>query len=245
MGHLGREKCKHRARQVVFWPQMNQDIDNIVSNCEICQKYQHKELKEPLKPYPVATRPWQVVGTDLFEVDKKDYVVLVDAYSSYPELGSISIKSIATVTKAMKSVFARHGNPETVVSDNGPSYDSSEFSGFSEEWGFSHETSTPEHPSSNGPAEKAVQTVKNIIKKSAESIDDMQLGLLAYRSTPLENQKSPVELGRILRTNLSILSKKLDVPKAKEVVKWRKNRIISQKFYHDGKTKSLKALKPR
>ena len=86
VGHLGREKCKHRARQVVFWPQMNQDIDNIVSSCEVCRKYQHKQLKEPLKPYPVATRPWQVVGTDLFEVDKKDYVVLVDAYSNYPEL---------------------------------------------------------------------------------------------------------------------------------------------------------------
>ena len=179
LGHLGREKCKHRARQVVFWPQMNQDIDNIVSNCEVCQKYQHKQLREPLKPYPVATRPWQVVGTYLFEVDKEDYVVLVDAYSSYPEPGSISKKSSATVTKVMKSVFARHGIPETVVSDNGPCYNSSEFSVFSKEWGFSHETSSPEHPSSNGLAERAVQTVKNIIKKSAESKDDMQLGLLA------------------------------------------------------------------
>ena len=65
---------------------MNQDIDNIVRNFEFCQKYQHKQFKEPLKPYPAATRPWQLVGTDLLEVNKKDYVVLVDAYSGYPEV---------------------------------------------------------------------------------------------------------------------------------------------------------------
>ena len=52
-------------------------------------------------------------------------------------------------------------------------------------------------------------------------------------------------MGGTLRTSLPILRKKLDVPRAKEVVKLRKNRKMSQKFYHDRKTKSLKALKPR
>ena len=70
-GHQGREKCKQRARQVVFWPGINSDIDNIVESCETCQQHQHNHQKEPLKPYPVPTRPWQVVGTDLCEINKK------------------------------------------------------------------------------------------------------------------------------------------------------------------------------
>ncbi len=73
----------------------------------------------------------------------------------------------------MKSVFARHGIPETSVSDNGPCYNSSEFSGFYKELGFSHETSSPEHPSSIGVAEKAVQTVKNIIKKEQKYVTEI------------------------------------------------------------------------
>lgn len=52
-------------------------------------------------------------------------------------------------------------------------------------------------------------------------------------------------MGRILWTNLPLLSKTLDVPKAKGVARWRKNRKMSQKFYRDRKTKSLEALKPR
>ena len=107
IGHLEREKCKYRARQVVFWPNMNQDIDNVIGSCEVCLKYQLKQSKEPLKPYLAATIPWQVVTTNLFEVNKK-IVVLVDAYSSYPEVGSISNKSSATVMKVMKYIFAGH-----------------------------------------------------------------------------------------------------------------------------------------
>ena len=75
----------------------------------------------------------------------------------------------------------------------------------------------------------------------------MQLGSLAYRASPSDNEKSPAELlmGRMLRTDLPILSEKLAVPKAKGIVKWRMRTRKSQKFYHDKKSKSLKVLKPR
>ena len=62
-GHQSKEKCKQRARKVVFWPGINNDIDNVVDSCETCQRYKHDDQKELLKPYPVPTLPWQVVGT--------------------------------------------------------------------------------------------------------------------------------------------------------------------------------------
>lgn len=35
-GHLGMEKCKRRAGEVLFWPQMSQQIQDYVSKCEMC-----------------------------------------------------------------------------------------------------------------------------------------------------------------------------------------------------------------
>ena len=193
-GHQGRDKCKQRARQVVFRPRSNSDINNMVDTCETCQRHQHNYQKESLKPYPVPTCPWQVIGTDLCEINKKDYLVMVDAYSSYPEVIPLSSQSSDAVIKGMKVTFTRHVIPDVVHSDNGPCYRSQEFADFKNKWGFKHVTSSPHFPSSNGLVEKAVQTVKNIITKSIESGTDPCLGLLAYRSTPIDNHKSPAEL---------------------------------------------------
>ena len=126
-GHQGKEKCKRRARQVVYWPGINSDIDNVVESCETCQRHQHQQQKEPLMPYPVPKRPWQDVATDLCEINKKEYLVLVDAYSSYPEVIPMTRQTTQAVIKGMKMTFARHGIPDTVHSDNGPCYSSKEF----------------------------------------------------------------------------------------------------------------------
>ncbi|CAB4025806.1 retrotransposon-like family member retr-1 [Paramuricea clavata] len=244
-GHQGREKCKQRARQVVFWPGINSDIDNMVESCETCQHHQHNHQKEPLKTYPVPTRPWQVVGTDLCEINKKEYLVIVDAYSSYPEVIPLSSQSSKAVIKGMKVTFARHGIPDIVHSDNGPCYSSQEFADFKTKWGFKHVTSSPHFPSSNGLVEKAVQTVKNIISKSIESGADPYLGLLAYRSTPLDNHKSPAELlmGRTLKTDLPVVENQLNVKDSKAVVAWKTKKKEIQKAYHDREAKPLPPLK--
>ncbi|XP_049516824.1 uncharacterized protein LOC125942652 [Dermacentor silvarum] len=69
---------------------------------------------------------------------------------------------------------------------------------------FQHVTSSPRFTQSNGLAEKGVQIVKRIMKKTAETKQDFWLGLLSYRSSPLEDGRSPGELlqGRRLRTRL-------------------------------------------
>lgn len=87
-------------------------------------------------------------------------------------------------------------------SDCGKQFET-EFQEFAKKYDFSHVTSSPKYQQSNGAAEAAVKTAKNIIKKC----DDINEGLLVYRSTPLENGYSPAELifSRRIRSNLPML----------------------------------------
>ncbi|UYV69063.1 K02A2.6-like [Cordylochernes scorpioides] len=113
------------------------------------------------------------------------------------------------VVRSCKSIFARHGIPETVVSDNGTQFGAArEFANFARQYGFTHVTSSPRFPQSNGMAEAGVKIAKLILKKN----QDPSLGLLEYRSTPLENGYSPAELlmGRKLRTTLPIAPENLN-----------------------------------
>ena len=82
----------------------------------------------------------------------------------------------------ISSMFACHGIPEVVVSDNGPQFSAESYAKFGQQYGFNHITSSPHYPQCNGEAEKAVKTIKSLLKKSG----DHHLALLAYRSTLLK-----------------------------------------------------------
>ena len=106
------------------------------------------------------------------------------------------------VINALKSIFARHGILESVMSDNGPQYASQQFKNFAEEYNFTSITSSPRYPQANGEAERAVRTIKSLLNKSP----DPYRALLAYRNTPIQNGYSPAELlmARRLRSDIPV-----------------------------------------
>ena len=140
----------------------------------------------------------------MFQYANRHYIILVDYYSSWPEVYLLSSPNSKCVIEATKEAFAHHGIPEEVISDNGPQYSSREYKCFANEWEFKHTTSSPHYPKSNGLAETTVKIVKGLIKKSNRSNKDIKKGLLIIRNTPLSCGKSPAELltGHKLRDNL-------------------------------------------
>ncbi|XP_042072880.1 uncharacterized protein K02A2.6-like [Haplochromis burtoni] len=206
-GHQGVVKCKARARQTVWWPGLSQQISEMVLKCKTCIQERHNN-SEPLMPTEYPARPWQRVGTDLFELGGETYLLAVDYHSRFVEIALLNRTKSNDVITHLKSFFARHGIPEVLMSDNGPQYSGRIFTDFAAAYGFKHITSSPKFPQSNGEAERAVQTVKNLLKKAA----DPYLALLAYRATPLQSGYSPAELlmGRRLRTTLPMLPSQLE-----------------------------------
>ncbi|UYV74578.1 K02A2.6-like [Cordylochernes scorpioides] len=128
----------------------------------------------------------------------------------YPEISLLQNLTAQDVISHLKSIFARHGTPETVRSDNGPQFQKvlgSEFSKFSKEWSFKHITSSPKFPQSNGFIEAIIKNIKQSFKKE----EDCYLTLQAYRTMPLESGYSPAELlmGRRFRTSVPAIESSL------------------------------------
>ncbi|XP_047998126.1 uncharacterized protein K02A2.6-like [Leguminivora glycinivorella] len=84
-GHMGIDRCKRRARQVMFWPGITQDIEAFVKRCRTCQESLNAPAREPLIPIEIPELPWQKIGSDIFEYKKKYFLIIVDYYSNYIE----------------------------------------------------------------------------------------------------------------------------------------------------------------
>ena len=136
-------------------------------SCTACA-VERRNPAEPMTASETALRPWQKVGMDMLMYKKATYLLVVDYASSYIEIAKLAATTSPDVILHLRSIFARHGIPETVVSDNGPQYASYEFARFASEEGFIHVTSSPRYPQSNGKAERTVQTVKAMLKKSVD-----------------------------------------------------------------------------
>nr|XP_023660029.1 uncharacterized protein K02A2.6-like [Paramormyrops kingsleyae] len=247
VGHMGIEKCKQRARDVLFWPGMNRQIEEMVERCPICIEHRASNKKEPMISHKIPDRPWQTIATDLFTWNRDNYVVTVDYYSRYFELDKLHSTTSSAVINKLKEVFARHGIPETVVSDNGPQYKCSEFETFANTWEFSHITTSPHYPQSNGLAEKAVQIAKSLMEKSNADQKDLCLSLLEYRNTPVDGFRSPAQLlmSRRLRSTLPRSHQQLQ-PKVINSREFRSRRVHQQnhqKKYYDRSAKPMSSLR--
>ncbi|CAG7725840.1 unnamed protein product, partial [Allacma fusca] len=201
-GHLGITKCRSRAKEYVRWPRISAEIQEIVEKCTICIKFRRQE-HEPLIPSEFPTRAWEKVAIDLFYLEGKTYLLMTDYYSRYPEIAKLESQTSDCVISHCKSIFARHGIPEEVRSDNGPQFEPLKtvaFKNFAQDYGFRHITSSPFFPQRNGFVEAMVKVVKAGMKKN---VDTYKL-LLEYRATPLANGFSPSELmmSRKIRTTL-------------------------------------------
>ncbi|KAL5475949.1 hypothetical protein EMCRGX_G025829 [Ephydatia muelleri] len=135
---------------------------------------------------------------------------LLSVKNSFIEIAHLDHTTTEEVIVRIKAIFARHGIPEELISDNRPQFSSHLFLKFSQEYGFDHITSSPLFSQSNGEAERAVKTIKTMWKKTSDSC----LALLSYRATPLQNCYSPAELlmSRKLRTTVPIIEQE-SVPK--------------------------------
>lgn len=203
-GHLGIEMSKQRARENIFWPGMYKDIEKLISQCGTCLRYRKVQQKEPILCHQVPDRPFQKVAADLFNFGGESYLLVVDYTTKFFEIALLNDTTSPTVISHMKAIFARHGIPLELITDNGPQFVAKPFADFTKHWQITHQTSSPLYPKSNGFVERTVQIVKNLLKKAKNDNADPYLAVLNFRTTDKTYQPSPAKMlmGRKLRTLL-------------------------------------------
>ena len=207
-GHQGIEACRSRAREFVFWVNINNDLKEMVEKCDICQSQQNSTAIVQKYISEVPPHPWHTLGSDLFYFQRIDFVVVVDYFSKYLIVRKIPNSTSSAVIKELGMIFSEFGKPQVFRSDNGPCYASLEFEFFMQNWLIEHRTSSPHYPQSNGLAESMVKVSKNLIEKAVRQDLPWNQLLLDYRCTPISSEiPSPAEIlfGRKLRSSISIL----------------------------------------
>jgi len=213
-GHPGIIRMKSLARQYVWWPSMNKDIEAVVHKCDSCQLERNDPPAAPIHLWEEPNNVWDRVHVDYAgPFHNRMWLILVDAKSGWPEVIEMTSVTSAKTIEALREIFGRFGLPRQIVSDNGRQFTSEEFEDFCKRNGVRHSLSSPYHPRSNGAAERFVQTFKNGVKTGLNDPDGnlkkiVQRFLLHYRVTPHSTKvKSPAEMmfNRQPNTRLSLL----------------------------------------
>jgi hypothetical protein len=240
--HVGMQRMKTLARSYVWWPGLDLDIEAIVGECNICQLHRKPPAEAPLHPWEWPGQPWERLHIDYAgPFQGKMFLILIDAHSKWIDAHVVSsATSTATIEKLMET-FAIHGLPKSIVSDNGSCFTSEEFRNFTRSNGILHTCTAPYHPSSNGLAERAVQTVKMGLKKILDGTLEMRLSrfLARYRLTPQSSTGvSPAELllKRRPRSKLDLLypDTSVKVHRSQALQKAQHDRHARARFFEEG-----------
>lgn len=214
-GHPGASRMKSLTRNFVWWPGMDEDIEETVKKCDQCQRTRHLPAVVPLQPWEWPQQPWVRLHLDYAgPFLGKMFLILVDAHSKWMEVCQVTSATSSITIEHLRKVFSTHGLPEMLVTDNGSVFTSSEFKDFTKKNGIRHVTSAPYHPASNRLAERAVQTFKEHIRRTTEGSLETRISrlLFTYRNTSHTTTGiSPAELllGRRPRTLLDLLLPKV------------------------------------
>ena len=209
-GHTGASRMKELARGYLWWPNLDQDLETMSNSCSECLERRALPPKAELHPWEWPKTPWHRLHVDYAgPVDGHYFLIIVDAHSKWVDIYSTAGTTSKETIKCLRHTFSQFGLPVSMVTDNGPCFTSQEFKDFITNCGIHHITTAVYKPSTNGLAERMVQTFKKALRTSADPVQlTIDRFLFNYRLTPHSTTGvSPSELmfGRRLRSRLDLL----------------------------------------
>ena len=215
-GHPGINRMKSLSRSYVWWSGIDNDIGELVKRCRTCQEHQNMPHRAPIHPWEHASKQWTRIHVDYAGPFRgMMYLIIMDSYTKWLDVYPVSSASTQVTIEKLRMLFATHGLPEILVSDNASCFRSEEFGVFVNRNNIRHVTGAPYKPETNGLAERAAQTFKrslktlvetNTINATMQTLISRQL--FSYRITPHSSTGvSPAELlmGRKLNSVLSTI----------------------------------------
>jgi hypothetical protein len=179
-------------------------ISDYVKNCQQCSS--KNMFNHQIHSWPQEEKPWSRVHMDHGQYQGNLILILVDAFSGWPEAIIVPDRSAATCRRVLRKIFGRNGIPNTLVSDNAPEFRDRDLIDWLGRQGCRPMNSPPYHPQSNGIAERMVRTIKNALHAWQVGLgtfeDYLDRILFSYRCTPhglRSESPSKLMMGRQIR----------------------------------------------
>ena len=124
-----------------------------------------------------------------------DFLIVADVFSKYIMVRKLPNSTSAAMCTELSMIVIELSLPHIIRSDNGPCYNSKEFQQVLQHYSITHQTSSPNHPRSNGFVERMVRVSKKLMDKAGEEGKLWISGLFNYRVTPQSGSiASPLQL---------------------------------------------------
>nr|XP_058942016.1 uncharacterized protein K02A2.6-like [Pocillopora verrucosa] len=214
-GHLGVVSMKPHLRTKVWWPKLEKDVERFFKTCEACQLVGRPDPPEPVASTELPQGPWCAVTIDYLGLlpSGEHILVVVDYYSRYYKVAVVRKITSEKTIECLETIFARHGLPEVLVSDNVPKLVSEKFKALLKENGIKHQRVTTRWAQENGKVERQNRSILKRLQLAHAEGKDWRRELLrymaVYRTTPHQTTgQTPAFLlmGQYPRTKLPELS---------------------------------------
>ncbi len=204
-------------REKIWFPDIDKLVKTTIDRCIPCQATSKPNPPEPLSMTEMPNGPWELLHVDFKgPLPSGEYLLVVtDRYSRFPEVEIVNSTRASTVIPKLDKIFAVHGIPLQVKSDNGPPFNSEEYDRYFKILGIKKVLSTPVWPQANAEVERFMQPLTKSLQtariENRPWKQELQRFLLQYRTTPhCSTGVPPVELlyNRSVRGKLPLLDKK-------------------------------------
>ena len=234
--HLGLTKIKALPREKIWFPNIDKLAKSTLEKCLPCQAVGKPQQLEPLTMTRMPKGPWEIVHLDLYgPLPSGEYLlVVIDRYSRFPEVEIVRSTKASTVIPKLDKIFAVHGIPSVIKSDNGPPFNGDEYKKYLEVLEVKPEFATPYWPQGNAEAEWFIQPLGKSLKtahiQGRPWQKELSRFLLQYRTAPhTTTGVAPSELlfNRTVKGKLPVSQKRNIINKHKRA---RENEITKQKY---------------
>ena len=218
-GHMGVAKTFEQVQRNYYWPGFNKSVEVFCKVCDTCARNKVVPMPRfPMKPIEVIAVPFHMVGVDIIgplvrtRAGNRYILTLIDYFTKYTEAIPLPNQEAETVARALEEIFARHGMPAVILTDQGSNFESKIIKSICSLFGIEKRRTTPYHPQTDGLCERFNGTLKSLLRKRVNRDRDnwdeqIAAALLAYRSSiQASTGLSPFEMlyGREATLPLSI-----------------------------------------
>jgi len=194
-GHVGRRRTLYTIKQVIDWPGIDRDINQLSADCALCQKLHAVPGHADHLGSTAASAPFASVFVDHLgplrpsgDPPFRHIPMIIDRFSHY--LVAVPVPDLKATTTAQALVeewVCRFGIPAMITSDRGPSFNNEVVKRLVHLLSIKHHLSAPHHPEGHASVERAnrsiMQVLRALFRKSATWHNLVKLAAFALNTS--------------------------------------------------------------